>query len=45
MLARSRVRLLYSGKPALGKLASQPDEGRPQTPMDVGNFSIYQSAH
>ena len=45
MLARSRVRFLNSDKPLLGKLASRSDEGGPQTPMDVGNFSIYQSAH
>jgi len=39
------VRFLNSGKPVLGKPAGQSDEGGPQTPMDVGNFSIYQSAH
>ena len=45
VLASRSVRFLNSGKPVLGKPAGQPDEGGPQTPMDVGNFSIYQSAH
>jgi len=39
------VRLLNSGEPVLGKPAGQSYEGGPQTPMDVGDFSIYQSAY
>jgi hypothetical protein len=39
------VHFLNSGKPVFGKPACQRDEGGPQTPMDVSNFPIYQSAH
>ena len=45
MFARRSVRLLNSGEPVLGKPAGQSYEGGPQTPMDVGDFSIYQSAY
>src|SRR2546423_15661789 len=45
VLARRRVHFFQGCKPLLGKSSGHRNEGGPHPPVDVGDFSILQTAH